>query len=288
MRYAGMHWPTGGEHPDRETIRDLPGLRESPLVMLADSARFHYDFARETCPFVVWRALPRPGMLPGQLGWDADAVADECMNLFDEQPHGGQEWFTPLNELQFPFESGDAEFAGFATTADRLGSLRQALRSRLDQFNSDIRIVFPAWCPDQPGHLDAPFDAFMEWAPEAMQWDAIGAHVYSHNTGNPAHFGAANVIRTHDFLRGLLIEKFGDDGRTKPIIYTEMNANHTGADERAMLQAAGRVCARDESCLGYAWYIWETDRDTEMDLSVFGNDARRTLFMNPPDPSPSF
>jgi len=284
-----MHWPTGGEHPDRETIVALPGLRESPLVMLADSARFHYNFAQETCPLVVWRALPRQGMLPGQLGWDADAVADECMNLFDQQDHSGQEWFTPLNEIQFPFESGDDEFAGFAKTADRLGNLRQALRSRLDQFNPEIRMVFPAWCPDQPGPLlDAPFNAFAEWADEAMRWDAIGAHVYSHITGNDAHFGAANVIRTHGILRGMLTDRFGDDGRTKPIIYTEMNANNTGADERAMLQAAGRVCANDEFCLGYAWYIWETDREKEKILSVFGNDARLDLFMNPPDPSPSF
>ena len=287
MRYAGMHWPTGGEHPDRETIVALPGLRESPLVMLADSARFHYGFARETCPLVVWRALPRQGSLPSQLGWDSDAVADECLNLWDEQAesHRGEEWFTPLNEIQFPFESGEDPFPGFAVTAERLGGLREALRSRFADRGQTVRLIFPAWCPDQPGPvLDAPFDAFDEWAGEAMRWDSIGAHIYSHRTDNPAHSGAANVIRTHDLLRGMLVERFGGAGRNKTIIYTEINANHTGVDERAMLQAAGRVCRDDPRCLGYAWYIWETDRGGEDDLSVFGNEARLALFNDPPPP----
>lgn len=28
MRHAGVHWPTGGEHPDRETIYQLPGVAD--------------------------------------------------------------------------------------------------------------------------------------------------------------------------------------------------------------------------------------------------------------------
>jgi hypothetical protein len=92
------------------------------------------------------------------------------------------------------------------------------------------------------------------------------------------------VIRTHDLLRGLLTDRFGNDGRDKPVIYTEVNANNTGADERAMLQAAGRICERDPACMGYAWYIWETNRPGEEPLSVFGNQARHDLFNDPPPP----
>jgi hypothetical protein len=32
-----------------------------------------------------------------------------------------------------------------------------------------------------------------------------------------------------------------------------------------MLRAAANVCAADRHCLGYAWYIWETERDNERD-----------------------
>ena len=287
MRYAGMHWPTGGEHPDRETIVALPGLRESPLIMLADSGRFHYGFARETCSLVVWRGLPLPENRPFKLGWNPEAVAAECMNIWDEPQvqHGGEEWFTPLNELQFPDESGEDPFPGFAVTAQRLAGLREALRQRFADRGQTVRLIFPAWCPDQPGHLDAPFDAFDEWADEAMQWDAIGVHVYSHNANNNPNFlGAANVIRTHRLLRDKFTQKFGDAGRDKPVIYTEMNANGTGVDERGMLQAAGRICEEDAACMGYAWYIWETDRPIEQHLSVFGNQDRRNLFENPPPP----
>jgi hypothetical protein len=66
-----------------------------------------------------------------------------------------------------------------------------------------------------------------------------------------------------------------------------MNANHNpDVSEREMLRAAANVCATDPHCLGYAWYIWETEREHERDLSVWGNNARVALFQNPPTASP--
>ena len=291
MRHAGMHWPTMAERPSRQAITSLPGVSSGVLVILADSARFHYDDIRREAPgcLVVWRALPRQESLPAKLGWDAEAVADECLNLWDEQPHHGEEWFTPLNELQFPWESGEDPFAGFGVTAERLGRLRGALRRRFEERGHEVRLIFPAWCPDQPnGRVDAPFEAAGEWLEEAMAWDAIGMHVYSHTDGDPEHRGGRNVLRSHGLMRRLLGERFGGAGRAKPIVYTEMNANHnTDVAEREMLLAAAQVCADDPNCLGYAWYIWETERDNERDLSVWGNDARVALFQNPPSLGPA-
>lgn len=290
MRHAGMHWPTMKENPNRETITSLPGVQQGVLVILADSARFHYEKIRQDAPdcLVVWRGLPHPDRVPAKLGWDGEAVAEECMNLWDEQPHHGAEWFTPLNELQFPWESGEDPFAGFAVMAERLRQVRRALRRRFDELGHDVRLVFPAWGPDQPnGRVDAPFEAADEWLTEAMKWDVIGMHVYSHTDGDPEHLGARNVTRSHEVMRRLLRERFGEDGRTKPIIYTEMNANHNpDISEREMLRAAANVCASDPNCLGYAWYIWETERENERDMSVWGNDARVAMFQNPPTASP--
>jgi hypothetical protein len=283
-----MHWPTMAERPNRQAITSLPGVQNGVLVILADSARFHYQPIRDEAPncIVVWRALPRVDMRPALLGWDPEAVADECLNLFDEQPHGGTEWFTPLNELQFKVESGE-DFPGFGVTAERLGRLRPALRQRFSDRGLDVRLIFPAWGPDQPDGVDSPFRAADEWLGEAMAWDAIGMHVYSHTDGDPEHRGARNVTRTHQVMRRLLTDRFGDTGRTKPLIYTEMNANRDpGVDDRDMLIAAAQVCASDPHCLGYAYYIWETEREGETGFSVFGNDARMALFQDPPTIEP--
>lgn len=290
MRHAGMHWPTMAERPNRQAITSLPGVQNGVLVILADSARFHYQRIRDEAPncTVVWRALPRGDRLPAHLDWDADALADECLNLWDEQPHDGTEWFTPLNELQFPWESGEPEFTGFRTTAERLGRLRLALRQRFASLGHDVRLIFPPWGPDQPnGRVDAPFLAADEWMAEAMAWDAIGMHVYSHLDGDPEHRGPRNVTRTHEVMRRLLTERFGEPGRVKPLIYTEMNANRDpGVDDGDMLRAAAGVCASDPNCLGYAYYIWETEREHETIFNVFGNDARMALFRDPPTVEP--
>jgi hypothetical protein len=290
-----MHWPTMEERPSRQAITSLPGVQNGVLVILADSARFHYNAIRAEAPgcLVVWRGLPQPNRRPMDLRWDLDVepLADECFNLWNEQHeehvNSGVEWFTPLNELQFERESGEP-FAGFGVVAERLGRLRGALRRRFSDFGQDVRLIFPAWCPDQPNFpTDAPFVAANEWLDEAMAWDAIGMHVYSHSNIDAAHTGGSNVTRTHAEMRRLLREKFGDAGVTKPIVYTEMNANfNVNVSEREMLVAAANVCASDPNCLGYAWYIWETQREGETSLSVFGNDARLALFQNPPGATP--
>lgn len=269
-RHAGMHWPTGGENPNRDTIYNLPGVSGGGLIMLADSARFWYNEARHRSPLVVWRGLPRPNMLPAHLGWDPVRVAQETVNLWNEQIHTGTEYFTPLNELQFAWESGSPNFPGFEFVARFLERLRVELRKMLPW---NVKLVWPAWSPDQP-YPDAPFDAESEWVDAATKWDVIGIHVYSHNDGDPSHFGAANVRRTHEWYS----QRFPHH----PIIYTEWNANHTNATEHEMLEEMARICAEDPFCLGYLYYIWQTQRQGEQQLSVWGNSERYQLFSQPP------
>src|SRR6266496_2292012 len=175
MYYAGMHWPenAGGEHPSREYIANLPGVRDGITLICSPSARYHYDFLRRLCPRVIWRAIPRQGKLPAQLGWEPNRVADECLNLWDEQPHGGDEFFCPLNELQFVKENG-GEFPGYGVMAQNLGRLRLQLHRKFEQQypQSMVRLVFPAWVPSDDGYFTD------EWLGEAVLWDVINLHAY--------------------------------------------------------------------------------------------------------------
>lgn len=264
MRHAGIHWPenAGGEHPDREAIASLPGMQGAALIC-SPSARYHYDFLRRRCPnaAIVWRAIPRQDRLPAQLGWDARRVADECLNLWDEQPHGGTEWFLPLNELQFEKEDG-GPFPGYGVTALNLHNLRIELRRRL---GADIRLMFPAWVPGDD------IERAREWEGEARHWDAVCLHAY----------GAAEEIRErYDRYRELL-------GPSMPIFVGEWNANHTGADEGAALAALAAISDADPAFLGATYYIYETRNAGEGDLSIWGNPDRLALFRDPPTVSSS-
>jgi hypothetical protein len=268
MKHAGIHWPenAGGEHPNRETIAAMPGMAGAALIC-SPSARYHYDYLRQRNPaaVVVWRAIPRQGKLPAQLGWDGGRVAAECLNLWNEQPHGGTEWFTPLNELQFVKESGE-EFAGYARVAGHLGNLREALRKRLP---ATVTLIFPAWVPQDDG------DRLHEWQDEARRWDAIGLHCY----------GSAEVMRArYDSYRNAFPDR--------PLFVGEWNSNHEGHDERDSLQMWAEVADTDPLFLGATYYIWETNNAGERDLSIWGNGARYGLFAAPPtvthvpDPEP--
>lgn len=266
-RNAGTFWPAnaGGEHPNAETILGLPGSG-SLIFIVADSARYWWRQVKARADLAVWRGLPRPNRLPAHLGWGAQAVAAECVNLWDEAPHSGTEWFTPLNELQFSKESGE-DWQGYADMAGKLSRLRPALRAEFAKRGQDVRLLFPAWVPgDDLEHAD-------EWMDEAMQWDGIRLHAYDNSTAVRSRYWS---------YRTELIARYGDAGRTVPILVDETNANHTGADEREMLIANGDICRDDPACLGFAWYIYETRNPGEQDLSVWGNPERFALFSNPP------
>lgn len=268
MKHAGIHFPenAGGEHPNVETILGMTGISNGCTLICSPSARYWYRQARGASPFVVWRAIPRQGKLPAQLGWNPQRVADECLNLWDEQPHGGREWFLPLNELQFDKENGTT-FPGYRKMADNLGKLRPELRKRL---GTNVRLMFPGWVPSNDGdHLD-------DWRPEAEQWDAICLHAYG---------GAEAMRERYRSYR----DAFPDHG----IFVGEWNSNHEDHDERASLQMWAEVADADPLFLGATYYIWETRNEGERDLSIWGNASRLALFRDPPvvtrvpDPPPA-
>jgi hypothetical protein len=258
VKHAGIHWPenAGGEHPNVDTILGMPGISHGCTLICSPSARYWYRQARGASPFVVWRAIPRQGRLPAQLGWDARRVADECLNLWDEQPHGGTEWFLPLNELQFEKENG-GPFPGYAPMADNLRRLRLELRRRFE--GTGVRLMFPAWVPSDDG------DRFDEWYAEASAWDSICLHCYGSTEAQHARYLSYR-------------SRFPQHG----IFVGEWNANHEGHDEYAALSMWADVADTDPGFLGAAYYIWETRNAGEGDLSIWGNDDRLALFRDPP------
>lgn len=262
MRHAGIGWPenAGGEHPDPATILGMPGIRQGCTLICAPSARYWYTACRAASPLVVWRAIPRVGKRPAELGWNPQKVAAECLNLWDEQPHGGAgEWFLPLNELQFEKENG-GPFPGYAEMAANLGRLRAELRKRLP----GVSLMFPAWVPSDDGtHLD-------DWRHEAEQWDAICVHCYG---------SAGAMYERYVSYRNAFPQA--------PLMVGEWNANHEGHDEHAALEMWAGVSNADPAFLGAIYYIWETRNAGERDLSIWGNDDRLALFQNPPVPAPA-
>lgn len=264
-RHAGTFWPAnaGGEHPDVATILGLPGSG-SLVFVVADSARYWWRQIKGRAALAVWRGLPRPDRLPAMLGWDARRVAEECTNLWDEAPHSGTEWFTPLNELQFRRESGE-DWKGYTDMASKLSRLRLALRGEFGKRGQEVRLLFPAWVPGDD------IIAADQWLNEAWQWDGIRLHAYNNA----------------DEIRARYVEYRQLLGPDVPILVDEYNANHTGADERAMVQTAAEICAADPKCLGWTWYIWETNNGGEHDLSIWGNPDRLSLFSNPPTVQPA-
>ena len=267
MKHAGIHFPenAGGEHPNVETILAMPGIGYGCTLICSPSARYWYRQCRGASPLTVWRAIPRQGKLPAQLGWDARKVAEECLNLWDEQPHGGIEFFQPLNELQFEKENG-APFPGYGPMAQNLSRLRPALRQEFAKRGQQVRLMWPPWVP-----MDD-MDRIQDWHHEAVNWDVIGLHCY----------GSADTMRTrYDSYRAMF--------PNHPIFVGEWNANHEGHDERAILEMWADLANTDPGLLGVTYYIWETNNAGERDLSIWGNPARLYLFLHPPvavEPTP--
>jgi hypothetical protein len=263
MYYAGMHWPenAGGEHPSREYIANLPGVVNGIALICSPSARYHYELLRSKAYRVIWRAIPREGKRPAELGWDANSVADECLNLYDEQKHAGLEYFLPLNELQFPKENG-GPFPGYGEMAQNLARLRVQLRRKLSQQypQASVRLLFPAWVPtNELAHLD-------DWRAEAELWDGLCLHAYGSST---------DIVNRYADYRAYF--------QDTPIVLGEWN----GPNEYDTLSMLAKIELADPNFLGATYYIWETNNPGEHQLSVWGNPDRLWVFQNPPLAQPS-
>ena len=75
----------------------------------------------------------------------------------------------------------------------------------------------------------------------------------------------------------------GQSGFQRPIVVKQLRQSDDAAHLRDYLVKGGFLWV-DDFWGERAWYIWETDREHERHRSVFGSQARRDLFDNPPPP----
>lgn len=226
--YAGMHWPNGPE--DYERIMALP----SPLLlMLSTEARYHYDKVRKAGKTVIWRGLPRIGKRPAELKYSASKAAKEALNLWDEQPHYGTEYFVPFNELDLNFERGDDDndFEGtkerFHLLSSFLWAAHVALRRLLPE---GTQLLFSPWTPD---HGD--IENVESWRGAANQCDGIVVHGYE---------DAGRIVERIEWY----LKEFPD----KFIVLGEWNA----PDPASVLEALRELSAREPRFMGATYFAW--------------------------------
>lgn len=226
--YAGMHFPNG---PESDEIYTLP----SPLLlMLASEARYHYSAARDLGKTVIWRGLPRIGSRPAEIGWRSyEKNAKEATNLWDEQPHGGTEYFVPYNELDLNYERGDNEddFYDIEQKFRRNNTLLKGILPFLrERVGPETKILFPPWTPD---HDDV--ENLALWKESANLYDGFVVHAYE---------SVDKIIPR--------LEWYLNEFPNKPIFLGEWN----GFDPAAILLALKDLSERYTQFKGATYFSW--------------------------------
>lgn len=271
MKHAGLHWPNGPT--DNEELASYPG---SAFLMCSPEARWHYNWLKGRRPdaVVVWRGMPRPGKRPAELDYKAKRVAYECALHWDEQEHGGNEHFLPLNELNLNYERGDDEddFADLEGRYLRLDLFLQALEPQLRrQLGPDVLLHYPAWAP---GHYE--WEHLDRWRKSASLYDVIHFHAY----------GSADDIEAE-------YRRYRAAFPGKPLFLGEWNTgvNAGGPDfhvlgieeEERVLELLARLQAEDPLFLGATYFSYRWDHGFTREFDVEGDWDREVLFRNPPD-----
>jgi hypothetical protein len=161
-----MGWPNGPA--DNAAILALPSDR---ILMLSTEGRYHHDEAVRAGKQVLWRAIPRIGHRPAELGWSPGRFVDEVLNLTDEA-HEPIRAFIPANELDLQDERGDHEddFTNLDTRYRLIGGFMFSALSMLRQRLPITQLHFPAFTPDHDALLYVDF-----WRPAA---ELIDVHAY--------------------------------------------------------------------------------------------------------------
>ena len=261
MRHAGLHLPNGPG--DYDAIARLPG---SAFLILATEARYHYGRLRQARPDAlwVWRAIPRHGRRPAELGYDPSRMAGECLNLWEEQAHGGREHFLALNELNLNYERGDGQddFQGLYERYRMLASFLDDLKTNLrGVLGTGVDIHFPPWAP---GHYE--WEHAHLWAPVADTYQVVHFHAYG-----TAEEQETEYRRYRSALPG------------KALFCGEWNTGGRGVEEdRRALEMWARVCAEDPLLLGVTYFVWHWYDGWSDQFNVDDNPARLALFATPP------
>jgi hypothetical protein len=258
-----MHFPNGPVN-----LQDIVELPSSLLLMLASEARWHYEYMRKRGKTVIWRALPRVGKRPAELGYaNIRKNADEVMNLWDEQPHYGEEWFVPYNELDLNYERGDNknDFEGLRDRYHLLSTFLIGIYSDLrNRLPLGTRILFPPWTPD---HGD--IEHVEQWRDAANMYDGLVIHAYE----SPQEM----LDRFHWYA-----EQFPG----KIIFIGEWNS-HTPEEFIAALKTL-----EDHPQFGGAiYFVWKWHNPAGWwpnEYDVEGNESMLSLFREAEEPMPEF
>jgi hypothetical protein len=258
--YAGMHWPNGAE--DYNALINLPS---SLYMMLATEARYHYNKVRQAGNTVIWRGLPRVGRRPAELGWNASRAASESLNLWDEQPHGGEEYFVPFNELDLNYERGDNDddYASLHERYSLVGNFLYDVGLELRVRLPNTYLLFPPFTPD---HGD--WEHLHLWRHALTHYNGLVIHAYEND-----HSSLDDV---YNRIRGYCLT-FPD----KMIFVGEWNAPHP----EEFLKVLARCSAEFSNFMGATYFIWHWHNPAPWWPDWYNVDRNGTLynlFLNPP------
>jgi lysozyme len=259
MRHAGCGWPNGAV--DNSAILALPS---SELLMLATEGRYHYDDAVRAGKRCCWRAIPRIGKRPAELGWSPARFVAETINLTDA-PELPITDFIPWNELDLNGERGDGadDWSGLEQRYALIGGWALSVVQSLKQWSPETRIHWPAWTPDHDalGHIGA-------WGPAADLCDVVDFHAYD---------TLENIERQYGEYRGAF--------PGKPLMLTEWHGKGDLQEERRILTWLAETMQADPLFEAAHFFIWRWHNAPGWWSDAYDiehNPDRHALFMEPP------
>jgi GH25 family lysozyme M1 (1,4-beta-N-acetylmuramidase) len=259
MRHAGAGFPNGPA--DLASVFALPSPN---LLMLSTEARYHYDEAVRAGKKVTWRAIPRIGKRPAELGWSPSKFVAETINLTDA-PSLPITDFIPWNEIDLQDERGDHEddWSGLADRFALIGGWGFSVVQMLKQWSPLTRIHWPAFTPDHDalGNID-------QWRAAAELCDVLDFHAYD----------------TLDKIRAQY-EAHRAAFPVMPLALTEWHCKGDMQEEAAVLQWLAETMQDDplfDAAYFFIWRWWDHPGWWDDAWDVEHNPERLALFQNPP------
>lgn len=230
MRHAGMGFPNGPVSND--VVFSLP----SPdLLMLSTEGRYHHDAAVRAGKRVLWRAVPRIGKRPAELGWSPSRFVDEALNLTDEPAEPIRD-FVFANELDLQDERGDGDddWSGLEQRYRLIGGWGRAVVAGLRAALPETRLHWPAWTPDHHAitHLD-------HWREAAEACDVVDFHAYD---------ALGKIMAEYHLYRAAF--------PCKPLALTEWHCRGDLEEERRVLAWLAETMRDDPLFEAAYFFIW--------------------------------
>lgn len=259
MQHAGLGYPNGPV--DNEKIFVFPSPK---LLMLSTEGRYHHDEAVKAGKDVLWRAIPRRGKRPAELGWSSHKFVGEALNLTTEPTLPIRE-FIPWNELDLQDERGDQDddWNDLPKRYAMIGGWADGVYSGLRGALPGTRLHFPAFTPD---HFALSYQEY--WGKTAEKFDVIDFHAYDSMDKIAAAY--------YDYR-----EAFPG----KPLALTEWHCKGDAAEEYEVLDWLSQVMVADPFFEAAYFFIYRWDNSPgwwSENYDIQHNPERVKLFMNPP------